>query len=131
MKLYRAMIPDADGLPQLGRSARQFGVRLLDRFPNNDVDAASEADTLQPGKGVSVAPDDPAYLAKNRRPPQVNGGIGKDPVWVIDTNDLGPDLFFLRDKPTHGVIGPTRLMTLAEYEFALAGVRSKWVRYIG
>jgi hypothetical protein len=125
------MTPDADGLPLIGRSARRLGVRLLDRVPNNDVDAASEVDILQPGKGVSVAPDDPAYLAKNRRPPQVNGGVGKDPVWVIDTDDLGPDLLFIRDKPTHGVISPARPMTLGEYEMALAVLRSKWVRYIG
>ena len=80
---------------------------------------------------MSAAPDDPANLSKNRRPPQVNGGIGKDPVWEIDTNDLGPELQFNRDKPTHGLIEPANPMTLAEYEQALEAIRAKWVRHTG
>ena len=36
------------------------------------------------GDGMSAAPNDPANLGKNRRPPQVNGGTGKDPVWEIE-----------------------------------------------
>jgi hypothetical protein len=131
MKLYRAMTPAADGLPQVGRSARKLGVRAADQAPNNDVDAALGADLVRPGEGMSVAPDDPAHLAKNRRPPQVNGGVGKDPVWEIDVNDLGPDLQFHQDSPTHGTITPARSMTLSEYEAALAATRSEWVRRIG
>lgn len=131
MKLYRAMTPDVDGLPQLGRSARKLGVRTLDRAPNNDVAAVGSADIVRSGKGMSVAPNDPANLAKNRRPPQVNGGSGPDPVWVLDTDDLGPDLNFNQDKPTHGLIEPARPMTLAEYERALEATRDKWVRHIG
>jgi hypothetical protein len=80
---------------------------------------------------MSVAPDDPANLAKNRRPPQVNGGRGKDPVWEIDTDELGPDLQFHQDKPTHGTITPARPMTLDEYEAVLAATRLKWIRHAG
>ena len=86
---------------------------------------------MKPGKGMSAVPDDPANLAKNRRPPQANGGIGKDPVWVMDTGDLGPDLQYEQDAPTHGLVAPARPMTLAEYEAALHAMREKWVRHIG
>ena len=131
MKIYRAMTPDTDGLPQVGRSARQLGVRPLDRLPHNDVSAATADDRVNPGEGMSAAPHDPANLGKNRRPPQINGGTGKDPVWEIDTEDLGPNLQYLQDKPTHGVVGAKEPMTLAELEQALAATRARWVRVIG
>jgi len=131
VKIYRAMIADADGLPQVGRSARQLGVRTRDRLPHNDVKASNPDDPVIPGEGMSAAPHDPANLGKNRRPPQVNGGTGKDPVWEIDAGALGPDLQFVQDKPTHGFVGPGRAMTLAEYERALAATRTMWVRVIG
>ena len=131
MKIYRAMTPDADGLPQVGRSARQLGVRPLDRLPHNDVSATSLEDLVNPGEGMSAAPNDPANLGKNRRPPQVNGGTGKDPVWVIDTAELGPKLEYLQDKPTHGVVGPNVPMTLQDLEQALAATRARWLRVIG
>jgi hypothetical protein len=125
------MTPDADGLPQVGRSARQLGVRPLDRLPHNDVSAASGEDIVNRGEGMSAAPNAPAYLGKNRRPPQLNGGTGKDPVWEIDTEDLGLHLEFVQDKPTHGVVTARAPMTLAEFEQALAATRARWVRVIG
>ena len=131
VKIYRAMTPDADGMPQVGQSARQLGVRPLDRLPHNDVGAAAAEDTVNPGEGMSVAPNDPANLTKNRRPPQVNGGTGKDPVWELDTDDLGPTLEFVQGKPTHGVVGTKVPLPLAEYEQALEAIRSNWVRVIG
>jgi hypothetical protein len=78
---------------------------------------------------MSAAPRGPANLPRNRRPPQINGGTGKDPVWEID--DLGPNLQYLHDKLTHGVVGPNQPMTLAELEQALAATRARWVRVIG
>ncbi len=131
MKIYRAMIRDTDGLPLVGRSARKLGVRTGDQMPNNDVDATTGTDVVQPDKGMSAVPNDPDNLAKNRRPPAVNGGIGKDPVWVMDTDDLGPDLRYEQDKPTHGMVAPARNMTLDEYEAALNATRAKWVYHIG
>jgi hypothetical protein len=66
-----------------------------------------------------------------RRPPQANGGTGKDRVWEIDTDDLGPKLQYVQDKPTHGIVGPSQRMTLAELEEAQAAPRARWVRVIG
>jgi hypothetical protein len=131
LKIYRAMSPDADGLPLVGRSARQLGVRTLDWLPHNDVNAAKPDDMVNPGEGMSATPHDPANLPKNRRPPQLHGGIGKDPVWEIDTNDLGPTLEFVHDKPTHGVVGAKVPITLSGLEQALAETRARWMRVIG
>jgi hypothetical protein len=125
------MIPAMDGLPQVGHSARQLGVRPLDRLPHNDVSAATPDDRVNPGEGMSAAPADPAHLPKNRRPSHVNGGTGKDPVWEIDTEELGPKLQYIQDKPTHGVVGPKEPMTLEQLEEALAATRARWVRVIG
>jgi hypothetical protein len=100
-------------------------------LPHNDVNAASPGDVVNPGEGMSAAPHDPAHLAKNRRPPQLNGGTGKDPVWEIDTDDLGPAIEYVQDTPTHGVVAAKVPMTLAELEQALAATRARWVRVIG
>jgi hypothetical protein len=129
VKLYRAMTPDNDGLPRVGSSARELGVRGLDKAPNNDVDATLPTDTVRPGKGMSVAPLDPGNLAKNRRPPEVGDGTGKDPVWVLDSDDIGAELRFNQDKPTHGLLEPARPMTKAEFDRAIAATRDRWKLY--
>jgi len=131
VKIYRAMTADADGLPLVGRSARQLGVRTLDQMPHNDVNAAQAHDIVNPGEGMSAAPHDPGNLPKNRRPIHLHGGTGKDPVWETDTNDLGPQLQFIQDRPAHGVVAAKAPMTLAEFEEALAKTRTRWVRVIG
>lgn len=124
MKLYRAMADDG-GQPRIEMSAVGLGVRLTDKAPHNDVDALAPTDPVAPGKGMSVAPDDPADLPPRRRPASL-GGTGKHPVWEIDATDLGPDLRFRQDTPTHGLIEPARPMTLAEYVAALIATRSRW-----
>jgi hypothetical protein len=48
VKIYRSMTPAEDGLPAVGRSARQLGVRTGDHAPHNDVDAAADGDIVQP-----------------------------------------------------------------------------------
>jgi hypothetical protein len=131
MKLYRAMTAAADGLPQVGRSARSLGIRTSNESSNPDVTATDPAEIIQPGTGgMSEAPNDPANLPPLRRPPAL-GGKGKDPVWEIDTADLGPDLQSRQDTATHVLIEPARPMTLAEFEAALAATRAKWVRHTG
>ncbi len=79
---------------------------------------------------MSEAPNDPANLPPLRRPPSL-GGTGKDPIWEIDTADLGPNLQARQDGKTHVLIEPAHPMTLAEFEDALAATRSKWVRHTG
>jgi hypothetical protein len=131
VKLYRAMTPAADGLPQVSRSARSLGVRTPDESNRPDVTATDPADIIQPGTGgMSTAANDPANLPPLRRPTAL-GGTGKDPVWELDTDDLGPDLQARQDGKTHVLIEPARAMTLDEFEQALTATRAKWVRHTG
>ena len=133
MKLYRSMTPASDGSPVVARSARALGIRTPHEAANSqpDVTAIDPDEIIQPVTGgMSVAPNDPANLPRFRRPP-VLGGQGKDPVWEIDTADLGDELQFKQDSPTHGLIEPAGPMTLKEFEQALAATRAKWVRHTG
>ncbi|HEV3385203.1 MAG TPA: hypothetical protein VG097_10315 [Gemmata sp.] len=129
MKLYRAMTPASDGLPQVGRSARLLGIRTPNETTvNPDVTASTPNEIIQPGTGgMSEAPNDPTNLPPFRKPPEF-GGTGKDPVWEIDTSVLGPDLQFRQDSANHGLIEPARAMMLSEFEKAIEATRSKWVR---
>jgi hypothetical protein len=128
MRLYRSMKEDADGLPMVGRSPRMLGVRT-GSDPTPDVTASAPSDPVVPGQGgMSVAPGDPMHLQPFRRPPSL-GGIGKDPVWWIDTDDLEPELGFRQDRPTHGLVEPRHTMPLQDFEGALAKTRSRWKLY--
>jgi hypothetical protein len=125
MKLFRSMIESADGLPEVGPSARKLGVRPGDAT-TPDVLAVAPQDAVGPGQGgMSTAPGNPLGLSRHRRPASL-GGIGQDPVWCIDTDDLGPDLQFRQDSASHATIEPARPMTLQEFETALAATRSRW-----
>jgi hypothetical protein len=65
---------------------------------------------------------------KRHRRPAAFGGTGKDPVWVVDTADLPPELEFRQNSPDHGFLEPATntLLTLAEYEAALESTRERW-----
>src|SRR4051794_36892495 len=103
MKIYRSMKAAADGLPEVGASARTLGIR-----PGVDVPAKTPTDSTGPGDGgMSVAPDDPMHLARIRRPAAF-GGTGIDPVWYIEVDDLGPGLGVRPDSPTHAVVEPAQ-----------------------
>jgi hypothetical protein len=119
------MKEDPDGWPATGPSARLLGVRPATQ-PTPDVLATKPTDVVHPGQGgMSVAPDDPTQLRRHRRPVSL-GGIGLDPVWYIEMDELVPDLAFRQDKATHGVIEPKYAMTLQEFQSALAQTRSLW-----
>ncbi len=79
--------------------------------------------------GMSVSPDDPWNLPEHRRPPEFQG-VGRDPVWIIDETQLGPDLMYRPDphQPGHGFVEPAFSMTLAEYQDALAQTQASWRR---
>jgi hypothetical protein len=128
MKLFRAMREHPDALPLAGPGGRMLGVRP-GHTPTPDVLAVHAGDPVLPGQGgMSVAPDDPMNLIKHRRPRSL-GGTGQDPVWLIGIDELGPDLRFRQDSPTHGVIEPARPMTLREFQGALASTRPRWGLY--
>jgi hypothetical protein len=131
MKLYRAMRADSDGMPAVGPTARTLGVRGLEAAPFEDVPALQPTDVVPPRVGgMSVTPNDPIYLPPLRLPMSM-GGKGKDPIWQIDTADIGPDLLFRQDSTTHGLLEPVRPMTRGGLQSALEATRPKWIRYIG
>jgi hypothetical protein len=116
---YRAMREDASGGPMIGPTARTLGVRP-------QVDIAVIGGLVRPNTGgMSVAPDRPENLHPLRRPPQY-GGSGKDPVWALDLARLGAGLRFRQDSPTHGLIEPSSVVSLAEYERRLADTKPFW-----
>jgi hypothetical protein len=125
MRLYRSMKEARDGYPVVGPGGRLLGVRP-GNDPTPDVLAVAPNDTLLPGQGgMSVAPDDPLHLPSHRRPASL-GGAGRDPVWYIESDDLGPDLAFRQDRPGHGLIEPKHLLTLQAFGNALAATRHGW-----
>jgi hypothetical protein len=122
------MMEATDGLPEVEPSGRMLGVRP-GNAPTPDVRAINPQDILQPGDGgMSVSPNDPMGLRKHRRPASL-GGTGRDPVWFIETDDLGPDLQFRQDSQTHGVIEASRALSFQEYQDALAATRGLWSLY--
>jgi hypothetical protein len=125
MRLFRSMIEAADGMPEVGPSARMLGVRP-GNTPSPDVLVVHPQDMLTPGQGgMSVAIDNPKRLARHRRPASL-GGLGLDPVWLLELDDLGPPLQFRQDGLTHGLIEPKAAMTFQEYLKALAALRTSW-----
>jgi hypothetical protein len=76
---------------------------------------------------MSVALDRPENLHPLRRPVAL-GGTGKDPVWSLDPEQLGPDLQRCEDSPTHGLIEPAREMSLDEYQQKLGDTKPLWKR---
>jgi hypothetical protein len=119
--VYRAMREDPAGGPIVGPTARTLGVR-----PQVDLPVAAGFVHPKTG-GMSVAVDRPENLHPLRRPPRY-GGSGKDPVWSISVDQLGPDLQFRQDSAIHGLIEPSRTMALDEYQQALADTKLFWKR---
>jgi hypothetical protein len=139
---YRGMMAN-NGKPKIGRHARCLGIR-----PNIDIDVEraqkeciDERGYLQPAsnhdvnremvevavrntKGMSVSLSIEA-LPDFRKPPAF-GGIGRDPLWQIDSDKITGDLEAVRDSTTHVSIMPKVTMLLAQYEPALASTSDAW-----
>jgi hypothetical protein len=77
---------------------------------------------------MSVTPDDPGRMNMLRRP-RALGGLGKDPLWVVDDEVLGGNLTWRRDPDdpeVHAFVEPARVMPLGAYRGALCGTRNQW-----
>jgi hypothetical protein len=139
--MYRSMEIDADGMPKTGRSAKHLGVRILGDYRDIDVDEAGYV--LLNAKGMSVAPEAkylyPGLVRKDLWH-IVEGARANNPnlrIWRIGAGafveaEITPELVLKPDQPLkperpHGVIAPAKIMTVADYEQALADTRPSWV----
>lgn len=120
--VYRGMIADG-GLPLVARDAKALGVRVDGEYADVHPD---EEGRVRPDEGMSVAPDDPYALPDHRRSEAFDGSA-KFPTWSFALDQLPPQLHFVQDKLTHGVIGPAQLLRLTEYERHLVTTRSDWL----
>lgn len=119
------MKPEADGLPKVGRSARELGVRVdgLSR----DL-AVGQDGTVEPGAGgMSVALDAARNLPKPRLPRSL-GGEGRDPVFTTFRAKIPRSLLVRRDRYPHAFVEPSRRCALSDFESDLAGTRSDWCK---
>ena len=119
------MQKDAEGLPLRGNRRGMLGVRVpTDIKLDDEVTRA-----VSPGGGgLSVVPDDPVRLPLHYRPKTL-GGHGTWPVFSIEPQQLGEPLSYRPDsaKPKdHGFLEPARVMTIEEYQAALAGTVNEW-----
>lgn len=122
-RLFRSMKVDTDGLPSLGPTARELGVR-----PDLDIPVDTDGYVEPLTGGISVSPLSPEQLPEHRRPPEF-GGNGKDPVWSLTGDQLPAGLHYHPDEENpdgHGTIEPASRMTLGAYEEALRATRSAW-----
>lgn len=117
--LYRGMMMNSSEFPEIGTNARKLGVR--------DSEVIVADGLVSPGGGgISVSPLTPLNLPTHRRPSEF-GGTGKDPVWAIDRSILESyGLTYRQTSPTHGLIEPWYLMSLAEFRLKLADIQTQW-----
>lgn len=125
-RVFRAMERDDDGWPKVGPSASALGVR-----PGIDIDVDAQNNAVPNKKGMSVSPSWQELPV--RRKPRRLGGQGSNNTYCFrfgtgpfQHSAFGPGLEFLPDRPTHGVVRPTQLVPLAEYEANLAATRAEW-----
>ncbi len=117
------MEEDGEGHPRVNRTARGLGVR-----PGDDIPVDDEYEVEPFTGGMSVTPHSPEGLPFFRRPPG-HGGTGKDPVWVLESAELGEGLIFRPDDhspETHGFVEPAYRMRLDDYEDLLALTHNAW-----
>ncbi|MEM9214488.1 MAG: hypothetical protein AAGD25_09095 [Cyanobacteria bacterium P01_F01_bin.150] len=143
---YRGMVAK-DGKPKLGHSARLLGIR-----PGIDIDVThlpqgwlDEKGCLRP-ESERVDSDQPVEVAIRNtkgmstslsieglppfRKPAAFGGIGKDPLWQIESEYITGDLDAVQDSATHVSIMPKVTMRLERYEAALAKTQDYWQKVI-
>jgi hypothetical protein len=117
------MRKDESGRPRCGAQGSLLGARAgRDIVPDasNFVDRGTG--------GMSVTPDDPARLPPHARPQRL-GGLGKLPVFRLETERLGEALAYRADPAAsdrHGFVEPSSRMLFEAYQAALAGTQPDW-----
>jgi hypothetical protein len=109
------MEEDGEGRPRSSQTARTLGVR-----PGIDIPFDDDYEVEPFTRGMSVTPDSPNGLPFFRPPPG-HGGSGKDPVWEIDSDELGEGLIYRPDDAAPGpALQPPRTLVLSPVVFVAA-----------
>jgi hypothetical protein len=117
------MKAEADGLPTVGRSGRELGVRVDGLTRDITV---GEDGMVEPGKGgMSVALDAALNLPKHRLP-KLLGGEGRDPVFSMVRGNIPLTLLLRQDRYPHALVEPGRRCPLTVLESDPATTRSLW-----
>ena len=133
MRVLRGMIPDEDGLPRVGSTARTLGARP--GYPDDppdlrpDIHISAAGNVYPETGGASTAIPPPDNLPPHRRPPKHGGTDKRLELYELETNDLPEELEERIDpnNPTrHVFIEPSRVMEFEEYQHALHSTRGFW-----
>ena len=121
--MFRAMKAEPDGLPKVGRSSRELGIRI--DGPIRDLPIGEDGIVEPETGGMSVALDAALSLPKPRLPRSL-GGEGRDPVFTLRRAEAPETLILRVDRHPHALVEPIRRCLLVEFESDLASTRSFW-----
>lgn len=121
--MFRAMKAEPDGLPRVGRSSRELGIRV--NGPIRDLPVGEDGIVDPETGGMSVALDVVQNLSKPRLPRSL-GGEGRDPVFTMRKAEVSGTLTLRVDRYPHALVEPIRRCLLVEFESDLASTRSFW-----
>lgn len=121
--MFRAMKAESDGLPKVGRSSRELGIRI--DGPIRDLRVGEDGMVEPETGGMSVALDAAQNLPKPRLPRSL-GGEGRDPVFTMRRAEIPGTLILHVDRYPHALVEPIRRRLLVEFESDLAGTRCFW-----
>lgn len=121
--MFRAMKGEPDGLPKVGRSSRELGVRI--DGPIRDLPVGEDGIVEAETGGLSVALDAARNLPKPRLPRSL-GGEGRDSVFALRRAELPETLIPRVERYPHALVEPFRRCLLVEFESDLASTRSFW-----
>ena len=120
INLFRGMRAATDGLPRLGSTARDLGVRLTD-----DITVTADGSVLPNAGGMSVN-DSIGAIPAFRRPPAFEGTDKHISVFSIDAEAFGDDLKVVPDRIGHNTVQPRHPMPLETYLALLQNTRTQW-----
>ena len=132
--IFRSMINNS-GKPTVGTDSNMLGVRVPPH-PRADV-TPDEAGIVRPGSGgMSVAPSWrklPIFLIPSRLKHLVAGARGADSLMCFQFGEgefsdssINSHLILRPNSATHGTVQPSRSMSLADFQQALADTRNSW-----
>jgi hypothetical protein len=125
-KMVRVMKREADDLPLIASASNALGVRH-----GIDIDIDAQQNAVINEKGMSVSPT--WKDISPRRVPKRLGGQGSNntAVFVFGSGPfqqavIAKGLELLPDRTTHGVVRPTNVVPIAQFEADLAATRADW-----